>query len=125
MKPENKTIEIAKKLMSDAKEEEIFIVNGTSHMYSKQENAIAQAKGQNEVYRLKKGSNEVELVFDPKKEEAKKDEKPQGDTPDNTWTVEALKKFAEEKGIALDEKDKKPAILEKITAALAASGAGQ
>jgi hypothetical protein len=123
MKPNDKTIELAKQLLKDSKEKQIHIVDGSNHMYSKLENAVAQGKGLKEIYCLKKGENSPTLVFDPKA--PAKDSKPEGDilTPDKTWTVEALKKYADDNAIALDEKDTtQKAILAKITAAAAAAG---
>jgi hypothetical protein len=114
-KIDSKQIAFAKQIMKDnPSEKEIFIVEGSGHLYSKIENARAQAAGKSAVYKLVAGSDQPELV----KEDESKAGKEKSLTPDKTWTVDALKSFALENNIDLGTASKKDEVLSKVEAAL-------
>jgi hypothetical protein len=122
-KPTTEQLEKAIALLKDInkvnpEEKQIFIVQDSAHMYSKVENAIAQAKGK-DVYALKLGEKEAVLVEQPK--EGKPSMTVQkSETPDASWKMDELREYAAKNSIALEATDKsKEAVLTKIAAASA------
>jgi hypothetical protein len=125
-------IETAKKLLkelnkSNSEEKQIFIVEDSKHYYSNLENAVAQAAGTAQVYKLELGEKEPVLVELEKKEKATVTLK--SEVPDKSWKFEELKTYAVEIGVTLDgsekSKDQVLAKIEEFAKKTAALGAAQ